>query len=406
VSRTVQALVSRAGRYLGAAPPFEVAKPWWPDVEPVTARLDALLGGPTAVLRLLRVDGARDGRGGAVTYHVEALGAVRDGTLDPAPPTDWSVVTRPHPRRVAWAEPGGPRRLLDWALASLGAPPLGHPTQVKSWNLSCLYRLPTADGAVWAKATAPFLATDAEAIRIVRRHDADLAPEVLDADPAQGRSLLAEAPGVDCFQTDAATIRAVVARWVAVQADAADDPGLADLPSRRPSELAGLFAAVVDRQDIAERAASAALVDDVPRLAAELDAAGLPLTLVHGDFHPGNWRSDGTGRQILDWGDCYVGHPAADLQRLIGWLPADQGAVAARAWADAWRVARPGSNPERALAPMTVLARVIGAIIYQRFLDHIEPDERIYHEDDPVTEIRAASAAREKLSRPGAADRG
>ena len=402
MSRTVHALVSHDGRYLGAAPPFEVATRWWPDVEPVTAHLDALLGGPTAVLRLLRllrVAGAPGGRGGVATYHVEALDGVHDERLDPAMPTDWSVVVAPHPRRMAWAEPGGPQRLVDWAVAALDVPLIGRPTQVKSWNLSCLYRLPLADGAVWAKATAPFLATDADAIRIVRRHDAELAPDVLATDRAEGRSLLAEAPGVDCFQTDPATIRAVVARWVAVQAAAADDPELAGLPTRRPDELAGLFAAAVSRlDDPAERAAASALVDDLPRLVTELDAAGLPLTLVHGDFHPGNWRSDGTGRQILDWGDCYVGHPAADVQRLMGWLPADQAAVAARTWVDAWLAHRPGSHPERALAPMSVLARVVGAIIYQRFLDHIEPDERIYHEDDPATEIRAALAAAAELS--------
>jgi phosphotransferase family enzyme len=396
VSRTVHALVSCDGRYLGAAPPFEVATPWWADVEPVSAHLDELLGAPTAVLRLLRVAGAPDGRTGVATYHVEALGPVDPGRLDPTGPTDWSVVTRAQARRMPWAEPGGPQQLVDWALTSLGEPLAGRPTQVKSWNLSCLYRLPLGDRAVWAKASAPFLATDAEAIRVVRRHDAELAPEVLASDGH--RSLLAEAPGVDCYQTDPATIRAVVARWVAVQAAAADDPELAGLPARRPDELAGLLAAVVSRLDLAERDAAVELVDDVPRLVAELDAAGLPLTLVHGDFHPGNWRSDGTHRQILDWGDCYLGHPAADVQRLMGWLPADQAAVAAGTWVDAWRAQRPGSDPERALAPMSVLARVVGAIIYQRFLDHIEPDERIYHEDDPVTEIRAALAARERIS--------
>jgi Ser/Thr protein kinase RdoA (MazF antagonist) len=125
-----------------------------------------------------------------------------------------------------------------------------------------------------------------------------------------------------------------------------------------------------------------------------LDECGLPDTLVHGDFHPGNWRSDGTGQMIVDWADCYVGHPAADIQRLIDWLPEEQGSVAAQTWVDVWRAHRPTSEPERALEPMAVLARVIGAIVYQRFLDNIEPAERVYHEDDPVTEIRTALASR------------
>jgi hypothetical protein len=42
---------------------------------------------------------------------------------------------------------------------------------------------------------------------------------------------------------------------------------------------------------------------------------------------------------------------------------------------------------------MTVLARLVGAVTYQRFLDNIEPSERIYHEDDPTSEVRAATLA-------------
>ena len=41
----------------------------------------------------------------------------------------------------------------------------GPAVQVKTWNLSCLYRLPTADGTAWAKATPPFMADEAEVIR-------------------------------------------------------------------------------------------------------------------------------------------------------------------------------------------------------------------------------------------------
>ena len=42
---------------------------------------------------------------------------------------------------------------------------------------------------------------------------------------------------------------------------------------------------------------------------------------------------------------------------------------------------------------MTVLGRLVGAAMYQRFLDNIEPDERIYHADDPRTELQAAVEA-------------
>jgi hypothetical protein len=44
-----------------------------------------------------------------------------------------------------------------------------------------------------------------------------------------------------------------------------------------------------------------------------------------------------------------------------------------------------------------VLAHVINAIVYQRFLDNIEPAERVYHEDDPRTELEAAIRALKTL---------
>jgi len=85
VNRTVQALVGRAGEYLGAPPPFDVPGPWWSNVEPVTAHLDQLLGVPTAVLRLVHATNGDTGRGGAVVYHVEAFGRPPASVLDPSP---------------------------------------------------------------------------------------------------------------------------------------------------------------------------------------------------------------------------------------------------------------------------------------------------------------------------------
>jgi hypothetical protein len=39
---------------------------------------------------------------------------------------------------------------------------------------------------------------------------------------------------------------------------------------------------------------------------------------------------------------------------------------------------------------MSVLGPLTYALMYQRFLDNIEPDERIYHRDDPGTCLRSA----------------
>lgn len=73
----------------------------------------------------------------------------------------------------------------------------------------------------------------------------------------------------------------------------------------------------------------------------EIAESGVPDTLVHGDFHPGNVRRPLDHYLVLDWGDAYLGPPLVDelaFTRPLG--AADR--VAARRWfADAWRRAVP-----------------------------------------------------------------
>jgi hypothetical protein len=392
-TKTVEALVSLGGRYLGRVPAFEADRPWWSEIEATTAYLDRLLGVQSLVLRLVHADEPEIGRGGRVVYHVQVAGEPRPGVLDPTPLPEWERIIAPHPLRASWAEIDGPRRLIEWAKSIVGEV---QPVQVKTWNLSCLVRL---DGA-WAKATSSFCSVDAEVIRAVHQYDAKLAPGVLGVDLANRWSLLEHAPGVDCWGPDDATLLDVIPRWVAVQAALAvhsiDDTGALAVPQLLPADIPSAISALLERElalspdDLvqAER-----LLDTLPRLLETLHSAGLPNTLVHGDFHPGNWRSDGTTGRIVDWADSFVGHPATDIHRLCGYLPAEQQELARRTWIEAWQHHLPGSDPARALAPVSVLNRLLGALTYQRFLDNIEPDERIYHRDDPQTCLQAALRA-------------
>ena len=111
---------------------------------------------------------------------------------------------------------------------------------------------------------------------------------------------------------------------------------------------------------------------------------------MHGDFHPGNWRSDGGPPAIVDWADAHVGNPVLDGLRACHFLPARKRPAAAAAWIDAWASRIPGCEPARALRIAGPLAHLIYAVRYQEFLDGIEPSERIYHLGDPAAAIRAA----------------
>jgi aminoglycoside phosphotransferase (APT) family kinase protein len=115
--------------------------------------------------------------------------------------------------------------------------------------------------------------------------------------------------------------------------------------------------------------------------------------LVHGDFHPGNVRWSGGGPVLLDWGDCGIGNPLLDQAAFLSSIgEAKRGPVRA-AWADLWRDAVPGCDPDRAAALLAPVAALRQALIYRMFLDGIEPAERVYHVNDPGTWLRRAASA-------------
>ncbi|KAA2259578.1 phosphotransferase [Solihabitans fulvus] len=393
-----RAVVTLDGRYLGVAPEFRVDSPWWADVEPVAAHLTARLGTPANVLRLLDTTSATAPRDGLVSYHVEVAHAPVPGTLDTAqaPP---DALFAAHPLRAAWANPGGPAALAEWAraaLAAAGRSVTGPAEQTKTWNLSCLLRLPTDTGPVWAKATAPFTTPESTVIGLVAEVDPGIVPPVLAGDPDTRRVLLAHVDGADCWGADADTAVAVVRRWVAAQAALAGRASA--LPRVEPADLADrvrdlVRGPVADDLTPAELADAEELIDTLPRLLAEAAGAGLPATVVHGDFHCGNWRSDGDRHVVVDWSDARVDHPALDLLRLRDFLAEAAATAAEAAWVRTWREHVPSSDPSAALRPLEPVAHLRAALRYQEFLDGIEESERRYHEGDPAAQLRLALAA-------------
>ncbi|MFE7099629.1 phosphotransferase family protein [Streptomyces erythrochromogenes] len=254
-------------------------------------------------------------------------------------------------------------------------------------------------------------------------------PTVLGSDPAHGRLLLDHVPGEDLWRPSAEDVVTVVPRLVAAQAALAADEraaatGLRDRtlptlvahvnalldrlaaeqatspppgpagPAEQPAEQPA------DRLTAGELTAARELAARLPALIEELTACGLPNTLIHGDFHPGNWRSDGTLAVVVDYADSAYGHPALDGLRPRQYVDGERWQQIAEVWARAWREHVPGSAPERALELVEPLFHLAYAVRYQEFLDHIETSERPYHETDPVSEIRRALSL--TCVRPGA----
>jgi Phosphotransferase enzyme family len=380
MGRLVTAVVTYGGACVGVVGPFHVDIPWWAEVEPVVAHLEETLGVPVVVLRLLTVEGSDGARGGHVTYHVEAL-------QQPGKLTAGEFVDDDHPLRLPWARASGVRELLAWASRYVDL--TGRPVQHKTWNLAGLFRLPTADGLVWLKAIPPFAAAEPAAIAAFADVDPDLVPTVLAAAP--GRLLLADVPGTDCWHASPEVVAEAVRRLATAQARI--DPSPPGIPDRRPQ----LLAAAVG--DLLDGPVGAELSPDELRAVRSLQwrwemlaDCGLPDTVVHGDFHPGNWRcGDGTP-VVLDFADAHLGNPVLDGLRAMDYLPSSRRRTAARAWIAAWAAAVPRSRPAEALRIAEPLAHLAYAVRYQEFLDNIEPSERVYHLGDPAAVIRQAIA--------------
>ncbi len=214
-------LLGEDGAVLGSLPPFEAATPWWQDIGPVVDGARERFGLDVTVLRLLRADRPHP-PGGAVTYLAEP-GA--GGRHVPVPGPDvrdlapWAGDLPDDPLRQTWARPGGPGR---------GPRVGGHgprrdsagrgsdrPQQVRTWNLSSLWRLPTAGGAAWLKVVPPFFAHEGALLDALAGGPVAV-PRVLGRDGP--RTLLDEVPGEDRYDAPIDERLAMVDGLVRLQA--------------------------------------------------------------------------------------------------------------------------------------------------------------------------------------------
>ena len=368
------------GVVVGQLPPFPVASPWWQDAEPVVTAARARHGFDITVLRLLDAD-LPIPHGGTVTYLAEVghpvSAAPWDGTLDD------------HPLRMAWARPGGPAADLAWAdsrLSERGLQRIGPARQVRTWNLSSLWRLPVEGQTVWLKVVPPFFIHEG---RILERLQGERVPTLLAHDGS--RLLLAEIPGEDLYRASPSQLLEMVSLLVALQrewVDGTDELLGIGLPDWRADSLTAAIGRLIERigPDLPpdDRGILDGFVLGLADRFAQVTACGLPDTLVHGDFHPGNVRGGEAPLVLLDWGDCGVGHPLLDEPAFLNRVPPDAADTVPGHWHAAWSRAVPGSDPDQASALLRPVAAARQALIYQKFLDGIEPSERPYHAADPV----------------------
>ena len=211
--------------------------------------------------------------------------------------------------------------------------------------------------------------------------------------------LLADVEGEDLYDAAFPERLDMVSMLVALQAawiGRVDDLLRIGLPDWRGPGLTALIADVVQRRSAelpaADAAALARFVAGLPDRYAAIGACGLPDTLVHGDYHPGNVRGAPGRLTMLDWGDTGVGHPLLDVPAFLRSAePSGLDPVRAH-WHDAWRDAVPGCDPVRAGELIEPVAAGRMAVIYQAFVDNIEPVERRHHDADVIEWLSRTAA--------------
>ena len=386
-------LITRSGEVLGARPPFPVATAWWPDAASVVQGARRHLGLDVTVLRLLEVEG-RPPAGGTVTYLAEVP--------EPVDAEPWPGTLDEQPQRHPWARPGGPAADLAWAdavLAERGLRRIAPAEQVRTWNLSALWRLPVDDGVAWLKVVPPFFAHEGA---LLERLQGAPVPALLGHEG--GRMLMLEIPGEDLYGAELPSLERMVILLVRLQASwigRVEELLAIGLPDWRADGLGAAIADVVartaDELPAEDRSTLDPFVDGLPDRFRRLAEAGLPDTLVHGDFHPGNLRGDATSLVLLDWGDSGVGHPLLDQAAFLDRTGPDAVEPLSALWRREWLAAVPGSDPDRAATLLAPVAAARQAHIYRKFLDNIEPSEHPYHAADPADWLRRAA----ELARDG-----
>lgn len=379
-------LVDPSGELLGALAPFDVEVAWWQEVGELVDGARERFGVEVTVLRLLANEAPYPG--GRVTYLAE--------TADHPPLEPWEGALTDDPQRAAWARPGGPGADLAWAdevLAGRGLRRVGPARQVRSWNLSSLWRLPLPTGAAWLKVVPPFFAHEGALLQALAGAPV---PTVLGADGP--RTLLVEVPGEDRYEAGPSEQRAMVRLLVELQAswiDRTDELAHLGLPVWSCERLVELSEDVVRRNgrdlDAHQRRAVEILLGSLERRLAAVRACGIPDSVVHGDFHRGNFRGDPL--TLLDWGDAGLGSPLLDVAAFTDRVPPANVPALLDEWAGAWQSRIPGSETLRAIGLLAPVAALRMAVIFRQFLDRIEASERAYHVEDPLLWLRRAAAA-------------
>lgn len=238
-------------------------------------------------------------------------------SLEPGPPS----------ASEHWSSPEFRAELHEWVTAEAGEPTALEPVKIRAW--ACVWRAETPSGVHFAKQNCPTQAFEAALMselvdlaphRVVPLTAVDLERGLL-MTPDQGPVLTHT--GGDDLDTWCRVVAAgaQLQREVAPYVDRLGAVGLTTLApadaaayvERRVDQLAALPAGDPRSMPPERQEAVRELLPVVRHWAGQVDALGLPTTLVHNDVHGNNvFDRDGELR-FFDFGDALLMNPLAEL---------------------------------------------------------------------------------------------
>jgi len=279
-------------------------------------------GGVKAPLAIL-VDAARTQLGLAVAFVTHSDdGRVVMESLDPdmalPPGLRWQSASPPAPSGDAtpWFQPGWFGQtlpMIDHELGERGLRRTGPLVQVRHFEMATLFRMPTDAGNVWFKMGPPIFRHEGAVTAWLHQLAPQAVPDVIANGPgwwiAAEFPVEAEGPRGHAFET-----------LVQVQLDAAARTSeLLEIgcPYRGLDQLVDDLAALVKRDDLIPLEDADALRSALPAIGTicrDVEALGIPYTVVHGDFREKNVRWTDNGWFLYDWSDACIAHPFIDTE--------------------------------------------------------------------------------------------
>ena len=235
------------------------------------------------------------------------------------------------PQRARWERPGWYRTAEAWIhsqLTQLGNPATGPVEQVKHWCLSCILRVPTAQGLVYFKASngSALMVNEAVLTQTLAQVFPTNMPQTLAIDSARDWMLLADFGAEIGWDASVETREAALTAFAqlqmasAAQVDALLAHGCIDrrLPTLA-EQIAPLLndAAMMNLIDAEQQQRLLAAAPRLAELCTQMAQYNVPATLVHGDMHMSNVARRGEHFVFFDWSDACIAHPFLDMIAIL-----------------------------------------------------------------------------------------